>query len=105
MTTLVIRPAQMRALQEAMERDFVHRMAPSISMRFNLPSARNASERPLGDQNSDPAPSVPSTGLAPSPFKARTHTRPSPPPATRGPEPEDAINANRNPSGESAKNV
>ena len=37
---------------------------PGRFKRFNLPSAKKASERPLGDQNTDVAPSVPGNGRA-----------------------------------------
>ena len=53
------------------------------SMRFNLPAAMNAIDRPSGDQNTDAAPSVPGIGRASSSVIARSHTRPPfPPPRT-----------------------
>src|SRR5687768_7424265 len=70
-------------------------------MRFNLRSAKNASLRLSGDQNTVVAPSVPSSGRAGRSSTARTQTRVRPVDPGAGP----AINANCNPFGDNAKNV
>jgi hypothetical protein len=76
--------------------------APSgRSMRFNLRSAKNASLRPSGDQNTDVAPSVPGTGRASRWATARSQTRVRPVSGAAG----SATNASCDPSGDNAKNV
>ena len=50
------------------------------SKRFNLASAKKASERPLGDQNTEVAPSVPGNGRASRSVRARSQIRLEPVP-------------------------
>ena len=73
------------------------------SILFNLPSAKNASERPSGDQNGDAAPSVPFRGRASRSVIARTQMRLTP--VSSGSDSVEARNANCDPSGDNAKNV
>src|ERR1017187_10059864 len=68
---------------------------PGRSRRFSLLSAKNPSDVPSGDQNSETAPSVPARGRASTPEGGRSHTR-------RPPFGSDATWASRDPSGDTA---
>src|SRR5690349_13155977 len=68
------------------------------SIRFNLPPAKNARDRPSGDQKTDVAPSVPGTTLASSAEIGLTQM-------TGGLGGVTATNASCDPSGERARNV
>ena len=68
------------------------------STRFNLPSAKNARDRPSGDQKTDVAPSVPATGRASNADRARSKMRVAPAGAV-------ATSASWDPSDERARNV
>src|SRR6185295_7326899 len=71
---------------------------PVRSTRFNLPSAKNSSDRPSGDQKADVAPSVPVTGRASKADKGRSQIR-------VGPAGAVATRASWDPSGERARKV
>ena len=71
---------------------------PRRSIRRSLVPAKNASERPSGDQNSDVAPSVPASGLA---FSSATAPHPDP----DGSAPLRAVKAICVPSGDTERPV
>src|SRR5215203_3364230 len=71
---------------------------PERSIRFSLPPAKNARDRPSGDQKTDDAPSVPGTTRASSSEIGRSHTR-------GGFGGAAATNASCDPSEDSARNV
>src|SRR2546427_9581794 len=72
---------------------------PGRSIRFSLPPAKNASDRPSGDQKTDTAPSVPGTTRASRPETGRSQMRRGSGGAL------EATNASCDPSGDSARNV
>ena len=65
------------------------------STRFSFPPAKKASDRPSGDQNGSPAPSVPGSARAVGESSDRSHN-------TTYPEAFGAVNAIVRPSGETA---
>src|SRR6266542_5194562 len=69
---------------------------PETSMRFNLPSAKKAMERPSGEKKSELALSVPGIGRASGEDSSRRKMRCPP----RG---SDATYASRDPSGDTAR--
>jgi len=71
---------------------------PGRSIRRSFPAAKNARERPSGDQNSDVAPSVPASGFASSSATPRIQAR-------NGPAAPRAVNARRDPSGDTDRPV
>src|ERR1035437_1258591 len=66
---------------------------PAKSRRFRFFPAKNPSDAPSGDQNTDTAPSVPARGRASKPERARSRTR-------RPPFGSDPTYATCDPSGE-----
>src|ERR1700693_4272537 len=68
---------------------------PERSRRFNFPSAKNAMERPSGDQKTDEARSVPARGRASRAESARNQSR-------CPPDGSDAMYTGCEPSGETA---